>query len=308
MAFLEIYSMQLLNENNYTIDALSLPFIQKAKLTASVIRLDKVHPVVSGNKWFKLKEYLHEATKGFKKVIVTFGGAFSNHIIATAAACNQQGLQPVGIIRGEKPAQLSHTLQDAQQYGMQLYFVNREVYKEKVVPAEIWNHYKKEDVYLIAEGGYGLKGMEGAATILSGVDVQAYDYIIAAVGTGTTLAGLIHAATHKKVIGISALKNNFSLEDEVKALLPPHENQSFQILHQFHFGGYAKHKPELITFMNNWYRQTGIPTDFVYTAKMFYAFEQLCNEGYFLPGSNILLVHSGGLQGNASLPKETLIF
>lgn len=287
----------------------SLTAYNKFHTTVDVMRLDLIDPVVSGNKWFKLKEYLKEASKLSKTALLTFGGAFSNHIVATAAACASYGFKSIGIIRGDRPAELSHTLQDAERFGMQLYFTSREAYKRKEIPDEVFTMISENELYFVNEGGYGIKGMEGAKDILSFVQEQTYTHILAAVGTGTMLAGLTAASGDQlQVIGISVLRNNFSLQKEVEQLLPQGKNHHFSILHDYHFGGYAKHKPELLQFMNTWYRETGIPSDFVYTGKLFYALNDLLQTNYFSPGSQVLAIHSGGLQGNRSLPKGTLIF
>lgn len=275
-------------------------------VTVGVLRLDEIHPVISGNKWFKLKAYLADAMQQQKKVIVTFGGAYSNHIVATAAACALNGFRAIGIIRGEAPAVLSPTLLDAQHYGMQLFFTSRTDYKSKIIPADVYKVFKKNALYFIPEGGYGIKGMEGSMDILKSFDTASYTHIIAAVGTGTMLSGLIRAAApHQEVIGISVLKNNFSAATEIQKLtgMP---TTSFRILHDYHFGGYAKHTPELLQFMNDWYTQTLIPTDFVYTGKTFFAADQLIRNNFFKPGCSVLLIQSGGLQGNRSLPAGTL--
>lgn len=280
---------------------------QQRGVQLDVLRLDPIHPIISGNKWFKLKEYLKDAAEKRVQNIVTFGGAFSNHIIATAAACQQKGFQAFGIIRGEQPAQLSHTLEQAAQLGMQLYFVSREAYRQKTIPLQLL-HQTNNTVYLIAEGGYGPKGAEGASLILNLVDKAQYTHICAAVGTGTMLAGLaMGALPHQKVVGISVLKNHGELEAEVGQLLPGPKG-NINILHHYHFGGYAKKNTTLLQFMNQWYQQTGIPSDFVYTGKLFYAIEDLIENDYFPPGAHVMAIHSGGLQGNASLPKGTLIY
>lgn len=304
-----LYKLMInLSIKDISLNKISLPYLTEKNIKASVLRLDEVHPIISGNKWFKLKCYLSDATKGFKKVVVTFGGAYSNHIIATAAACSVQNLQSIGIIRGERAKNLSHTLEAAAAFGMELFFVSREDYQQKKIPQTVFKQYEKESLYFINEGGYGITGAEGAASILNGIDENQYSHIMAAVGTGTTLAGLTTAASNSKVIGISALKGNFSIEDEINQLLLPNKKNQFTLLHQYHFGGYAKKNKDLFNFMNEWYNTTGIPSDFVYTAKLFYAFQDLCLQDYFTAGSHILLIHSGGLQGNLSLPKETLIF
>ncbi len=287
-------------------NSLSQDVLNGQTITADVLRLDLIHPLISGNKYFKLKEYLKEAVASNSKTVITFGGAFSNHIVATAAACNVIGLQSVGIIRGEEPSVLSTTLLKAKELEMDLVYISREAYKSKEIPNKVWQQYPGS--YIIPEGGYGIKGVEGAKEIL-GNDTLSYTHIIAATGTGTTLAGLIEASQkEQQIIGISVLKNNFSLSGEINKLLPDPKKDCFKLMHEYHFGGYAKFNTDLIQFMNLWYMHTAIPSDFVYTAKVFYAFAELCKQGFFPDKSKILLIHSGGLQGNLSLPKRTLIF
>jgi 1-aminocyclopropane-1-carboxylate deaminase len=271
-----------------------------------VLRLDLIHPIVSGNKWFKLHPYLDDAIAKGKSTIVTFGGAYSNHILATAAACQAKGLRAIGIIRGEEPQSFSPTLRDAITYGMELVFVSREEYKTKTIPAQIST---TQNYYTIPEGGYGEKGKTGAAAISEFADISAYTHIICATGTGTTLAGLISTAhDYQKILGISVMKNNFSLFDEVNALLDDKKHHAFELFHDFHFGGYAKYNDSLVKFMNNWYEETGIPSDFVYTGKTFFATDHLIRKRFFHPADRILVLHSGGLQGNRSLKTGTLIF
>jgi 1-aminocyclopropane-1-carboxylate deaminase len=294
--------MQDIVFQNITTDRIIFPFEKAKEIEVSVLRLDKIHATISGNKWFKLRYYIQEAIEQQKKCIVTFGGAYSNHIIATAAACKLNGLDSVGIIRGEEAVTLSHTLQQAKELGMQLHFISREDYAEKKVPISL----NESQYYLINEGGYGEIGAKGASTITEYFNQQDYSHICCAVGTGTMIAGLANAVS-PKVTGISVMKNNFGLEESVRALLYD-KNKDFNIIHDYHFGGYAKHKSELIKFMNEFYQQTGIPSDFVYTGKLFYAVSDLIQKGLFEKGSRLLLIHSGGLQGNVSLGNRTLIF
>jgi 1-aminocyclopropane-1-carboxylate deaminase/D-cysteine desulfhydrase-like pyridoxal-dependent ACC family enzyme len=296
--------MQDINLANISVDSLLLPLLTEKKVTADVLRLDKIHPLISGNKWFKLRYYLEEAKKLNKKTIATFGGAWSNHILATAAACKIQQLHSIGIIRGEEAAILSPTLLKAKEMGMKLFFISREDYAQKKIPAEI----NKEKAHFINEGGYGAKGADGAATILDFCEKENYTHLCCAAGTGTMLAGLIkNASFQQQITGISVLKNNMDLTSNTQSLLTE-EAGNFQIIHNYHFGGYAKYKPELIAFMNTFYQQTQIPSDFVYTGKLFYAILDLIKNDFFKPGSRLLLIHSGGLQGNSSLSKGTLIF
>lgn len=295
--------MEELAFQNITTDLLTDPFFEEKNIEVSVLRLDKIHPVISGNKWFKLKFYLEEAVQKNKRTIATFGGAWSNHIVATAAACRMNGLKSIGIIRGEEPKELSQTLKDAKEYGMELFFLNRRDYKKKKVPDTILN----EECYLIPEGGYGKKGAEGASTILNYCNKDHFTHICCAIGTGTMMAGLVNASSEdQEVTGISVLKNNFELEEKIHSLL--NRDSRFCLDHTYHFGGYAKYNQELIRFINEWYRLHHIPSDFVYSGKLFFAVRDLIANEYFPSGSKILIIHCGGLQGNRSLAKGLLIF
>jgi 1-aminocyclopropane-1-carboxylate deaminase len=290
-----------LSFNNITTDRVEFFPCKDAEF--HVLRLDKVDSIVSGNKWFKLRYYIDDAKSLNKKNIITFGGSWSNHIVATAAACRMSGLGAFGIIRGEKPKQLSETLKEAGQLGMQFHFTSRDEYSMKVAPPEL----QAADNYIIPEGGFGAKGVAGAATILEHCKID-FSHCCCAVGTGTMLAGLsMRVGPSKNIIGISVLKNNADLEKNVQSLTG-HASSNWSINHDYHFGGYAKHIPGLFAFMNRFYEQTLIPSDFVYTAKLFYAVSDLAEKKYFPGGSKVLVIHSGGLQGNTSLKKGTLIF
>lgn len=287
--------------HNITLDKISFPHQKDIEVT--VLRLDKLHPVISGNKWFKLRFYLDFAVQHHKKGLLTFGGAWSNHIVATAAACRLYGLQSIGIIRGEEPASHSTALAEATQAGMQLHFLSRSDYKEKRIPPGIDKH----EYLLVPEGGYGEDGAKGASTILQ-IPQSSFSHYVCAAGTGTMTAGLINAApTGSEVISISMLKNNHALEGEISRLVQS-SSVSWQLMHDYAFGGYAKHTPELLQFMNSFYESKDIPTDFVYTGKLFYGVADLIRKGSFPAGSRLLVIHSGGLQGNRSLAKGTLIF
>jgi 1-aminocyclopropane-1-carboxylate deaminase len=283
-----------------TIDQVSAFF--ETALDISVLRLDKIHPVISGNKWFKLRYYLEDAKAKGKKSILTFGGAWSNHIIATATAGKLNGFNTVGIIRGEEPAVLSPTLLNAKAEGMQLVFIPRTEYSEKNIPAA----FRTDEHYIIHEGGYGELGAAGAATILDGL-TETHTHICCAAGTGTTAAGIANAAKGRQIIAISVLRNNHSMQGMIESLLAP-GTVAPELIHDYHFGGYSKYQPALLQFMNELYQHTQIPTDFVYTGKLFYAVRDLIQKNFFPSGSRILLIHSGGLQGNLSLRKGTLMF
>lgn len=296
--------MQEINLTDITIDPVALAVFSEKGIECNMLRLDKLHPVISGNKWFKLRYYIEEAKKAGKIKLLTFGGAWSNHIAATAAAGQLYGLHCTGIIRGEEPAHLSNTLTTARQMGMELVFVSREDFRHKKIPGQ----FSDRSYYIINEGGYGQTGANGAATITEHFKKENYTHICCAVGTGTMMAGLINNTDDRQqVTGISVLKNNYDGIAAVQSLLINKDIQP-AIIHDYHFGGYAKHTPALLEFMNSFYQQTGIPTDFVYTAKLCYAIASLAEKNYFPEHSRLLLIHSGGLQGNSSLPKGTLIF
>ena len=276
-------------------------------LNINMLRADVLDPVVSGNKWFKLQFYVRDAIAAGKTTLATFGGPYSNHIIATAKYGASMGLKTVGFIRGEKPTTLSPTLTDAIQNGMTLHFVSREDFEQR---EKIIAENQDPNWAWIPEGGYGITGADGAKSMLTIKDTSSYDTIVCAVGTGTMMAGLIKAAApHQKVIGLSVLKNNISIDAAIKALLTKEEaNKNFEMIHDYHFGGYAKHKPALIDFMNECYKKMELPLDFVYTAKLMYGVKDLATKGKFEPSSKILVIHSGGLQGNRSFKKGTLQF
>lgn len=293
------------NLQNIKVQQLSL--FSNATTEVDLLRLDLLHPIVSGNKWFKLHYYLKEAKDLRADTIASFGGAYSNHIVATAFAAKEAGLKSMGLIRGDQLPTLSPTLSEAVSYGMQLEFISRDAYRNKISLIET---HHREGMYWINEGGYGALGAKGAAEILKVIDTSSYTDILCATGTGTMLAGLISAALPKQQLtGISVLKNHFQIEKEIKALLSA-ENamKPFTIIDSYHFGGYAKHPPELIDFMKRIWQTESVPTDIVYTSKLLFGAYDLLQTGYFPAGSRVLVIHSGGLQGNASLPPNTLPF
>ncbi len=280
-------------------------------LHVDVLRLDQLHPVVSGNKWFKLKYYLERAKHEEKNKLVSFGGAYSNHLIALAEASRLNGFSSAAFIRGEEPGTLSHTLQEAREMGMELRFLSRKNYDEKkksVFSNPHENHESRE--LLIPEGGAGWEGVKGATEILSLIPVMSYAYVCCAVGTGTMLTGLINGAgPTQKVIGVSVLRGTRGIEAVQRSwLLHSAILENVHIIHQDHFGGYAKTSSILFDFMNRLFSESGIPTDFVYTGKLFYSIGRLASENFFQTGSRILVMHSGGLQGNRSLAPGLLLY
>lgn len=290
-----------LSFESITIDAISSFYNREIEI--DVLRLDKISPVISGNKWFKLRYYLEEALHLHKKGILTFGGAWSNHIVATAAACKESDLKSVGIIRGEGPKELSLTLQQAMELGMELIYISRSDYQLNKIP----DGFQTDEYHIINEGGYGLTGAKGASSILDYCQ-RDYTHYCCAVGTGTMMAGIINRIhPDQNVTGISVMKNNLALEGMIQALDKGKKN-NWKLFHEYSFGGYAKHQPALLQFMNEFYKKTEIPSDFVYTGKLFFAITDLIEKNYFPPSSRLLLIHSGGLQGNRSLSAGTLLF
>jgi 1-aminocyclopropane-1-carboxylate deaminase len=293
------------------IEGLGLPGLKASELKMDVLRLDKIHPVVSGNKYYKLKYYWKKAKEEGYKRILTWGGAFSNHLVATAFTANLLGFDSVGIVRGEKPIRLSHTLSAAAAYGMDLIYVSRTEYRQKSEPDFVEKLSRKfANTLLIPEGGAGNEGIKGAGEILFSVNTSAYSHILCAMGTGTMALGLARTAQpNQQILGISVLKGGEKEQDIISAQLAELEKRSqVAIYRNYHFGGYAKKSKDLIMFMNSFYEMTRIPLDFVYTAKLFYGALDLVNQKYFPARSNILLIHSGGLQGNLSLSKGELLY
>lgn len=302
--------MRPLSFESITVDELCLPLLKEKKISAAVLRLDKIHPVISGNKWFKLKYHLENFDPGRHKGIVTFGGAYSNHVIATAYAGAVKGIKTIGIIRGERPRIMSHTLQNAIDFGMQPEFVSRDEYRRKNDDGFIQRLSEKyQDYHFIPEGGGGNYGEKGCMEILSLTEKNNYTHIACAIGTATMFLGLTNSSgLHQQIIGIPVLKTG-DIPDQFRGRIRhPAKHLYCKVYYEYHFGGYARHTPALIRFMNEFYSTTGIPSDFVYTAKLFYGICDLIRKDAFPPGSNLLLIHSGGLQGNLSMPQGTLIF
>ncbi|WP_371683005.1 1-aminocyclopropane-1-carboxylate deaminase/D-cysteine desulfhydrase [Flavobacterium sp. H122] len=260
-------------------------------------REDLIHPYISGNKYRKLKYNLLDFESDGYDSLVTFGGAFSNHIAATAFACKEKGINAVGVIRGEelwKEITNNPTLKLAQECGMKFEFVTREQYRNK--DSDEFKNYLQEkygNCSILPEGGTNGLAVKGCGEILTPED-RDFDYICCAVGTGGTVSGLINSAKpHQKVIGFPVLKGNF-LQEEIRKFA---KNDNWSLESDYHFGGYAKVTDGLIDFINNFYQETNIPLDPVYTGKMVYGVLDLINKNYFPENSKILVIHTGGLQG-----------
>jgi 1-aminocyclopropane-1-carboxylate deaminase len=279
------------------------PLLQKHELTLWVKREDLLHPHISGNKWRKLKYNLQEVKAQGKETIVTFGGAYSNHIAATAAAGAEFGFKTIGIIRGEEHLPLNPTLAFATQQGMELHYISREAYRQKSEPdflATLDEKYNQP--YIVPEGGTNQLAVKGCAEILDDITID-YDVICCASGTGGTIAGIIAGLKgQKQVLGFPALKGGDFLNDEIAQLVYNYSGENYrnwQLITDYHFGGYAKLKPELLEFILAFQEQHNIPLEPVYTGKLFFGLFDLISNGYFTKGTRIIAVHTGGLQGNA---------
>ena len=294
--------------DNITINELKSDFLSAKEIKVSILRLDKIHPIVSGNKLFKLHYFVKECLLTNHKSLLTFGGGYSNHLAATAFLCKENNIKCIGVIRGEAPKVYSHTLKYCQAMGMQLIFISREAYKNMDLE-ENRHALKKEfgDCTIVPEGGFAKDGAIGASLIMDLLKNEKPNYVCTCVGTATTLAGLLqNNAQHANIIAIPAIKNMTDIEERVLAITQ--KKYEITIFGDYHFGGYAKLNEELIYFMNQFYSDYQIPTDFVYTAKMMYGIFDKIKKGFFNKGDNIICIHTGGLQGNLSLKKATLIF
>lgn len=267
-------------------------------VSLSIKREDLIHPYVSGNKFRKLKYNLLEAKRQNCTQLLTFGGAFSNHIAAVAFAGKQAGFKTVGIIRGDElldQTDQNPTLQFASGCGMTFKFISREEYRFKNETAFI-ERLQEEfgGFYLIPEGGTNDLAVKGCAEILTDEDSD-FDFICCAVGTGGTISGLINsAAPHQKILGFPALKGDFLKKEICKFAT---EAANWDLITDYHFGGYGKINDELVQFMNQFFRQNQILLDPVYTGKMIFGVIDLIRKGYFPKGAKILAIHTGGIQG-----------
>lgn len=277
-------------------------------------REDLLHPDISGNKYRKLRYNVEEANRQGYKTLLTFGGAFSNHIAATAAAGKELGFKTIGIIRGDELAHLENVLEEnptlkfAKSKGMEFKFVSRTDYRLKETEAFIEN-LKNEfgSFYLVPQGGTNEWAVKGCEEILT-PDDEAFDYISCGIGTGGTISGIINTTkSHQKVLGFPALKDDF-LENEIKKYVISNEN--WELIKNYHFGGFAKVNNTLIQFINEFKSQTNIQLEPIYTGKMMFGIVDLFKKGYFSPNAKILAIHTGGLQGingmNDLLSKKNL--
>lgn len=269
-----------------------------SKVRVLVKREDQNHPHVSGNKWWKLKHNLEAALAGGYNTVLTFGGAFSNHLYATAAAARELGLKSIGIVRGEEVEPLNPTLAFARSQGMRLEFVSRDAYRQKNESEFIKQLQQRfANFYLMPEGGTNPLAVKGCEELGKWLSREAmFDVITLPVGTGGTLAGLVNSLPGKSVLGFSSLKSGSFLKEEVRKYLS-RDATDWAIVEDFHFGGYGKITEELKSFIVHFEKEHGIPLDPVYTGKMMFGLVQMIKGGKFADGTTILALHTGGLQG-----------
>ena len=279
------------------------PLLDQCGVRLLVKRCDLVHATISGNKWYKLKYNLLAARQQGQDTLLSFGGAYSNHIYALAAAGDEYDFKTIGVIRGEARQPLNATLQFAVAHGMSLYYLNRVDYREKESPVFLQQLQQQlGQFYLLPEGGTNRLAVEGCREILEDV-TEPFDIVACACGTGGSFAGVV-AALHgqQRALGVAVLKGAGFLGDVVKEWVWKSVSQRFdnwQIEYDCHHGGYAKVTPELLVFMQRFERMHGIFLDPVYTGKLFFALYGLAAKGRFERGTTLLAIHSGGLQGRA---------
>ncbi|MCF6254431.1 MAG: pyridoxal-phosphate dependent enzyme, partial [Thiomicrorhabdus sp.] len=293
------------------------PLFEAHQVNVYIKRDELNHPLIQGNKWHKLRLNVQEALRQHKTTLLTFGGAYSNHIAATAVAAQEAGLDSIGVIRGDElarqPEKWSHTLQQASKNGMVLQFVTRAEYRKKsemVTPLQA----RFPDAYILPEGGSNALAVEGFKPLMQQIERQCPDWthLFSAVGTGATLAGLIKYAPLKNktsphlriILGVPAMKQGDYLHPKIHEWIEETPTNQWQRLTEYHCGGYAKTPAYLLNQKQQFEEEFGIQLDPVYTAKMVYAFYQELKQNKIPPGSTVILLHTGGLQGNNKLDKD----
>ena len=289
----------------------NLEILTEKGLNLSMKREDEIHPFISGNKYRKLKYNLINAkAKGFTKLL-SYGGAFSNHISALSYAGKVHGFKTIGVIRGDElgvdidqTLETNPTLKFAHDNGMKLEFISRDAYKRKNDPDQLVKlESRHSEFYEIPEGGTNMLAIKGCEEILTDADLE-FDYICVAVGTGGTISGLINASSEtQSIIGFPSLKGQF-LDGLISEKVG--NKMNWKLMHEYHFGGYAKINEFLIRFINDFNQQTTIPLDPIYTGKMMFGIMDLVKNDFFKKNSSILVVHTGGLQGIEGMNKRLI--
>jgi 1-aminocyclopropane-1-carboxylate deaminase len=274
---------------------ISTQLFDERGLKVFIKRDDLIHPIISGNKWRKLKYLLKRAQAENKTHLVTFGGAYSNHLLATAAAGAKFGFKSTGIVRGEEVN--NDTIFLCRLHGMNLLFTSRESYRDK--PALFKKYFENDaEAFFIDEGGASLEGAKGCSELVDELP-ETYDHIFCACGTGTTAAGILNGiqqhGLNTQLNAVPVLKNGNFIKDEIDKLLT--KPASYQLHTNYHFGGYGKADQQLIGFVKQFIASTGILIEPIYTGKMLYAIYDLARKNHFKPGTRILAIHSGGIWG-----------
>jgi len=273
-----------------------LPAWEKKHIKVTLKRDDLIHPFISGNKWRKLKYNLEAAQQSQKSHLVTFGGAWSNHLLATACAGATFKFKTTAFVRGDEGVS-NPVLAMCRLFGMRLIYVDRVSYRDK---RSLYQHYFGQDTssFYIDEGGYGTLGAKGCTELIDELQHE-YQHIFTACGTGTTLAGIANAIEKRdlftKVHGVPVLKNGGFINDEVQLLYPELPHPTLHL--DYHFGGYAKSTPELLHFIQHFIANTGIMIEPTYTGKLLFALDDLIKKDYFTPADQVLVIHTGGLTG-----------
>jgi 1-aminocyclopropane-1-carboxylate deaminase len=276
------------------------PLFDQKNITVYIKRDELIHPLISGNKWRKLKYNIAEFKAKNKKHLLSFGGAFSNHLLALSAACSVHKIKGSIIVRGDGPDPNNPTLKLAGKLGINIYFTDRSSYKKRYEASyqqEMLHKYQAD--YLIPEGGTNKQALKGCSEIVYELEHQltkSPDYIAVSAGTGGTSAGILNACANSNLVVYPALKGDF-MRDEILNLASMNTDR-LTVLNEYHFGGYAKHKPGLIDFINQFYKDHRILLDPIYTGKMFYGLYDQIEKNYYPEYSTIVAIHTGGLQGN----------
>jgi len=298
--------MDTIDESRVVVQPLMPEWYGQKVAALDMLRLDLVHPIVSGNKWYKLRLNMKHAIDGGFRSVVTFGGGYSNHLVATAHAAKKFGLPSVGIVRGKYDV-LTPTLEACRAEGMELIFVSQADYENKHEPKWARNlvaHF--DELFIIPEGGANEWGRVGAGLINRFVDTK-YTHVILSVGTGTTFAGLRNKLDLKQqMLGFVPMKQGAYLRTHIAEHLPQDKDRNWQLFDEWHFGGFGRWNKELLMFMNAFYTTNSIPLDMVYTGKMMYGLQQMLIADYFDKDDRVLCIHSGGLQGNVSVKQELI--
>lgn len=273
-------------------------FDSPSSISIGMLRLDQLHPIISGNKWYKLKYNIDEAVSNKASTLITYGGFYSNHLIATAAAAKAFHLKSIAIVRGiQGNNALTPTLQACKDFGMQLQFVTKEHYAQLKTSSGVTSLLQSyPNAFIVPEGGNNELGIKGTKEIGAFIP-EDYTHVVVSVGSGSTIAGLRQALQKEKVVvGFIPMKQGKYLQEE------PHlKSLDITLIDDFHFGGFGKYQPELIDFINRFYANNHLPLDIVYTGKMMFGVQQLIRQNYFPEGAKILCIHTGGLQGNVSV-------